>query len=455
MDEKIIANSILLERMRLAYASGKLFNGSRDLYDVLGYNKTPTIIDYASKYLRQDITKRIIDAYPDAVWNEPPVICEDEDMDEDTQFETQVKELIAKTKLFNYLHRVDRLSRLGQFAVLLIGFRDGMELDKPVASIKGIDDIIYLIPFAENNIHIQEYDTDTTSPRYGMPTSYKLQTGGYGYYAQGRGASLPAKTILVHHSRVLHVAEGLLENEVFGIPVLQAVLNRLDDLDKVVGGAAEVYWLNGRGGLNLNVDKDAQLTNAKELEKHAEDYIHQLSRILKTQGIDVRTLEHSIHDPHNHVSVILDLIAGTTGIPKRILIGSERGELASSQDESNWNNRVRERSVNYCEPFILRPIIKKFMEVGALPTVDDFIIQWPPAISLSEKEKAETNLKRTQAIASYVNAVGSDLLIPPEQFVKEVLGMKYQSDKLAEIIKMDRAGEDEVDEMDEMDEAAG
>ena len=37
------------------------------------------------------------------------------------------------------------------------------------------------------------------------------------------------------------------------------------------------------------------------------------------------------------------MISAETGIPKRILTGSERGELASSQDRDNWFERYPER----------------------------------------------------------------------------------------------------------------
>ncbi len=435
MDKKVFqANNTLLNRMSIAYAAGKLFAGKRDLYDVLGYQPNPDINNYYAKYLRQDIAHRIISAYPDAVWTRQPSVQEDENRQNQTDFEKAFTDFAKQKRLFNYLNRLDKLACIGQYSVLLIGLRDGVDLRQPAGQVNGIDDILYLIPYSESNAEIQEYEEDVQNERYGLPKFYTLRSGGY---TNGKGNAAPSKSLHVHHSRVLHVSEDLLENEVFGTPRLQSVINRLDDLEKVVGGSAEIFWINGRGGLNLNADKDTVFENPEKLEEHAENYIHQLTRILKTKGIDVRTLELGIHDPDKHVSVILDLIAGATGIPKRILVGSERGELASTQDEGNWMSRVEERRDTFCEPMMLRPFIDRMMEHGALPTVKEYEIIWPKLVAASEDSKATVALKKSQAINTYVNGLGADMIIPPKQFVEDILGEEYREDDLTSLAEID------------------
>lgn len=432
IEQMLTANTRMLSRIALAHASGKTFGGKRDMFEVLGYEKDPKIANYLGKYMRQDIAQRIINALPDAIWTNHPSVKEDEDKQSKTQFEQEFDNMVKRTKLFHYINRLDKLAGLGHYAVLLIGVRDGKELSEPLESLSSVEDVIYLMPFNEENAVIQSYEEDTSNERYGLPLMYKLQTGGY---SADKSTTMPNQTLNVHHSRVLHVAEGLLENDVFGIPRLQPVLNRLDDLEKVVGGSAEIFWINGRGGLNLNADKDTDIINPEKLQEHAEEYTHQLTRILKTKGMDVRTLELSIHDPDKHVSVILDLIAGATGIPKRILIGSERGELASSQDESNWLARVKERRDNYCEPLILRPFIDWLIKLGALPEVEEYEVIWPDLVSLGEKDKAEIALKIAQAMSTYVNSQGGDLIVPVKQFVEEVLNMEYREDDIEEELR--------------------
>ena len=356
--------------------------------------------------------------------------------------------LVAKnTNLFHFLNRFDKLAGLAHYAVLFVGVADNADLSQPMGMLRGPEDILYLMPFGECYATIQEYETDIANRRYGLPKMYNLQTGGYADNDRGRGGAFPSRSFVVHHTRVIHAAEGTTDNNIYGIPRLKPVFNRLDDLEKVVGGSSEVYWLNGRGGLSLNAAADAPLLDAEDTKKQAAEYVHQLTRILTTQGLDVKPLDFKIHEPDKHVGPILDLIAGATGIPKRILVGSERGELSSAQDENNWLGRVAERRRNFCEPMMLRPFVDMLIGVGALPKMEEYEVVWPPLISASELEKSEVATKMAAAISSYANTLGAELIIPPQQFVEDVLNLEYRPDDIAAV------DDDDVDD-DDMDEDA-
>ena len=448
--KQLVANNDMLNRLELAARTGKTFGGKRDLYKVLGYKPITELRneDYVGKYLRQDIAQRIVHAYPDAVWTRFPSVQEDDDTQNETAFEMEFDNLAKRLRLFHYLNRADRIAGLGQYSVLLLGVADGMDLTEPLMNVSGPEAVIYLMPFSEYNAQIQKYDENPASERFGLPEIYALMTGGY---AGKNSSQMPTKTIYCHHSRLIHLAEGTLENDVFGLPRLQPIFNRLEDLEKVVGGAAEIYWINGRGGLSFNLDKEVQLQpDAKEeFDKATESYVHQLSRTLRTQGMEVQPLHLPVEGPAEHVEAIMDLISGTTGIPKRILVGSERGELASSQDENNWLTRIEERRDTYCEPLILRPLIDKLMMIGALPMVEEYTVEWPKLSSASETDKAEIMLKKSQAIRAYTDAQGADMLVPPEQYVEEVLGMDYREDDIKDWL--DSEGKKMMEDLAEME----
>lgn len=408
------------------------FGGKRNVSEALGYIASPDTEEYIRRYERQDIAYRVVNAYPNAVWNHPPSVESDTDTQGDSEFEKNFIELSQKLKLFNVINRADKLSGLGRYSVIYIGLSDinsneGITAEMQAGKFSDIGDILFIAPFSEANATVGKYVTETSDPRYGLPEIYTLTTGGYG---GDTGSSVNVTTMRVHHSRIIHIAEGTLENETFGIPRLQSILNRLDDLEKVVGGSSEIYWLNGRGGLNLNADKDTEIADPDKLGEHIADYEHNLTRVLKTKGISVNPIELSVHDPSNHVSVILDLISGATGIPKRILTGSERGELSSNQDENNWQARVDERRNNYCEPLILRPIIDYFINIGIL-TKTDYKITWPELFTLSQKDKADIALKTAQAISTYMSNPESEMVMPVQQFVEDVLGQEYREADIA------------------------
>ena len=174
-----------------------------------------------------------------------------------------------------------------------------------------------------------------------------------------------------------------------------------------------------------------------------EEFTHNLTRYLRTKGIDVSTLNFDIADPKNYFEMIISLISATTGIPKRILTGSEQAQLASSQDQNHWLTRVYERQADFCEMQVLRPIIDWFIGYGILPEPKDgqYEIRWQDLRTLSELEKAEVAVKTTQAIQNYTNAQGAEMIMPPKQLFDDVLGLEYREDDLPDTQDFDEVEE--------------
>ena len=105
-----------------------------------------------------------------------------------------------------------------------------------MASCQGIA-TAYLSPNAECAAQINEYDGEPQSERFGRPWMYTLQIN-----ADGKRTNVPG-SLSTHHSRIIHVVENPLEDDVFGRPRLRNVFNLLDDLLKVVGGSGESIGL--------------------------------------------------------------------------------------------------------------------------------------------------------------------------------------------------------------------
>lgn len=406
-------------RSEFLQRAGKSYNDDRDIYKSLGYEKALEFRHFWEQYQRGDISKRIIEAPVTESWRLPPMILEN-DENKETKFEKQWKKLVKNKKVLNYLMRVDKLAGIGNFSLLLLGVNDGKTLDKPVSP-NSVTDLLYLRPYKQDNITVESFEVRPSNPRFGLPEIYRLQTT---ITSISKGVQ-KTETITkrVHWSRVLHIAEGLLEDDVVGTPRLKAIFNQLKNLELVSCGSAEMFWRGALPGLAFLLDKDAILDSSlteATMEDDIEKYMHNLQRVLKLQGMDVKVLAPEVADPSNHVDVYVSLIAGTTGIPKRILIGSERGELSSSQDESAWNKRLEERRDNHITPIILEPFVKRLQEFGLLKDVE-FEIKWPPIAVPSEKERAEIAEIKTKAISGYFNALDAFDFIPLEIFLKEVL----------------------------------
>lgn len=412
--------SDMMNRYVLARAAGKAFNGKRDYYDILGYKSQLDFSHYWSRFDRQDIASRIIEAEPKETWRIPPEVTDNEEEEKESDFQKAWEKMVRKLKVWNYFKRVDILSGIGRYGVLLIGTRTGSDLSSPMDddAISGPEDILYLSPFKEGSANTKKWDTNTTSSRFGRPLHYQIDLKG-----ELQGGSSELSKAQVHYSRVLHIAEELLEDEVFGRPRLKRVFNRLDDLMKVVGGGAETFWLNARQGLVAKAEPDVREFDEEGLNDEIEEYIHGLRRFMRTMGVDIKTLNANVSDPSNHFDIIVSLISAATGIPKRILLGSERGELASSQDERNWLSHIEERQKNYAEPVILRPFIDRMIAVGALPQPlnDEYEVKWESLYSLDKQDEADIAYKKSQTVRNLRPHDPENVVAKSE--VREMIGL--------------------------------
>jgi hypothetical protein len=431
-----VLSSLLFERMMFARQDGLSFNGARDLYSVLGYNRIVTYADYRARYLRGGLAKRVVDAYPMAVWRGGAEVYEDEDPDTETPFEEDWKKLDQRLGLWSRLQRAHVLAGLSTYSVLLLG--DGeSNMTLPLRRGTGPDSLIYMQPYSAEggpgpsqnrdgrvrsmtaDVTIGTYDTNPSSPRFGMVDTYQLR--------RINPISVLPSFPHIHWSRVIHVANGLLADEVFGTPELESVWNLFDDLYKVTGGGAEAFWLRANQGLHLDVDKTMALAPGapvvqgskalpgideaaqKALRERAEELKHQLQRVMVTRGVTATQLGSDVANFRDPADAIITQIAGTKGIPKRILIGSEMGQLASGQDKDNWNTQVQDKRTSWAFPAVVKQLLDRLVQFGYIrppKNVDDVAVEWPVIEDLTEDEKVKltldmANVNKTQEAIVY------------------------------------------------------
>lgn len=412
--------SIALQRLQFAQHAGMTHGGERDMYDTLGYDRVITDKQYRARYHRGGIAGRVVDALPKAVWRGGFELTEDEDPKNVTDWEKAWEKFDKRVKVAAKLQRAHILSGLSTYSVVLIGAPG--DLSKPLPKGDGtLDKILYLMPFAggggpqwmrqgnqrqqvpiDADVRVEEYDKDPKSARFGLPTTYKFKR---------TTLDDPAFQKSVHWSRVLHIADNVLDDEVFGSPILERVWNLLDDLDKTTGGGAEAFWLRANQGLNIDIDKDHNIGDVGSPERIAladevEKYRHNMTRIMKTQGAKVTTLGSDVANFQQPADTILTQIAGATSIPKRILTGSEMGELASSQDRENWRDQVVGVREGFAEPFIVRPLVDRLIEYNYMAEpAAPYEVRFATIITMTEEEKhagvnawAEANSKAGQPV---------------------------------------------------------
>jgi len=328
-DVLALHSALTVRRSSLANRAGSQYNGDRDLYDEFGYNNSPTFDDYLARYHRQGIAQTIVDAPARTSWRGGIDVVDQEDGE--TAFENELKKIDDEIKLLSTMSRADRLAGVGQYDVILIGYEGNTDFSQPVNP-NADNQIEYVEVYKQGDVRIKNYVTDKFDRRYGQPNEYEIDLASQASSIDNDSTADVGIGTEVHWSRVIHVpSDPVMEDEIFGTPRMEKVLNRLYDLEKVIGSSAEIWWRNADPGKQINIDDDYELSQdmIDDLEDQLEEYDHSLRRWIRTQGADIQQLTSQIEDPSPTFETIISDISASTNIPKRRLTGNETGERAS------------------------------------------------------------------------------------------------------------------------------
>tara|TARA_R110000851_G_scaffold46656_4_gene113552 strand:+ start:2780 stop:4282 length:1503 start_codon:yes stop_codon:yes gene_type:complete len=432
----------------------KLLDPRRDIDDECGYPKDISAQQYRYLYDREGIAERVVSMMPTECWSQDPMIRENEDADQ-TEFENVFEALQKEMNIFHFLGRADEMSGIGSYGVLLLGINDGKSLEEPVDAVSATGEkvgnaqheLLYMRVFDESLVDVSEFEDDETNPRFGQPVMYDVT------FADPRNEETTATkhqdgtNRTVHWSRLIHLADNRKSSEIFGVPRMRPVYNRLYDLRKLLGGSAEMFWKGAFPGMSFEVNPDmgdVEL-DAATLRTEFENYSNGLQRYLALAGVQAKSLSPQVANPEAHINAQIKAIAITLGVPWRIFVGSEQAQLASSQDKQTWNNRVAHRQSKYVAPMVIRPFIDRLIAFGILPEVEEFVVEFPDLASPTDDDKATVGGKQIEAISKYVGA-GIDTLLPPKEFFTIIMG--FDAEQADAIIE---SANEQMDEM-EIDE---
>lgn len=428
----------------------RYFGPRNNLFEECNYPDVVLANFYRDMYDRFGIAERVVQLMPKECWQVTPMVYEDEDSENVTEFEQAWDELAKSivnvgdkswhqdeegSLIWNYLLRADILSRISTFGIIMLGLDDGKLLEQPAAGVspdgapkdisgisemqskdiyggvipqrlefpfaastmgtdaqyfqtqfspmapdtKGVDSkvpkgakkpkLLFLRVFDESLVQVVQYESSIYSPRFGQPIMYQVTMNDPRQPHTGIG--LPLATVRVHWSRVIHVAEVTdMPSEIFAKPAMRPVLNNLLDLRKIYGASGEGFWKQAFAGLSL--ETHPQLGGDVIVDQNAVsdmmgNYYANLKRWLLLTGMSAKTLAPAVTDPTSQVQVQIEAICIELGCPVRVFKGSERGELASTQDDSSWNDRIRHRQKTYITPRIIVPFIDRLIALGILP----------------------------------------------------------------------------------------
>lgn len=427
----------------------------RDIDDECGYDKTdPSAHDYWLEYRRNEIAARVVEVLPKETWQITPWVYEKEDGETQTAFEKAWDELGKTLRgskswhsqehgsiIWEYLYRLDILSGIGRYGVLLLGFNDidppstegimngARTLATPVTPLAGLK-LMYVRPFPENLCPVSAWDQNPASPRFGMPETYSIT---FNDPNSGEAAAgLTAGTTDVHWSRVIHVAEDLTSGETFGTERMRPVWNRLRDLKKIYGASAEGYWkacftlLTAETHPQLGGDVEI---DQQEMKDMFEEMMNGLQRTGVLKGMSLKSTAPGIIDPGPFIDKQLEAICIKLACPVPVFKGYEIGEQASDNNKEQWDDRIGQRQNGHATSRLIVPLVDRLIEYKVLPEPESYCVEWPDLSEASAEQKANVSLTNTQAISAYVTS-GANMLMTPFDFYTTILGIEDERAQL-------------------------
>jgi len=413
------------------------YDSRRDIDKECGYSDSTTIDAKAYRVFfdTHEIANRVASVLPNECWKKQPTVYEDEDPSIETPFEQDWREIAYRlggeeslyrgeegNPVWELLQRADVMSGVGTFGIIVLGIDDGKDLSEPATfNPKKPVKLLYARVFDESLVQVSRSESDPTNPRYGQPVTYSV-TLGDPEVQSNTNLGYTNTTRDIHWSRVVHLADNIASNEWFGIPRMRPVWKRLLDLRKLFGGSAEMYWRGAFPGFAFQVDPRlaANLTLDKDsLRSEMDNYMNGLQRYIATMGTSVKSLAPQVVDPTPQIDVHIKGICIQLEVPLRVFEGSERGELASTQDSSTWEDRLQARRSRYVTPRVIVPFVNRLMSLGVLRKPKQYYVAWTSE-EMNLSKRADIASKLTDAIVKYVGGQCWTFMSPLD-FLSKVL----------------------------------
>lgn len=404
-------------RARIASAISGGYDNADTLHNIyldFGYPATLKFENFWNMYRRFGIAATVIDKPVDTCWEMPPSI------EGDSALLREIELMADSFNLWQRLKGWDKRQRVGRYAGLFIRVRDGAKPSEPITQkLNGPASIIQIMPLYEGQLRVSETQQDPMADDFGLPTMYEYRGGG----STGDRNERDNNSFSIHPDRLLIMAEGSDNGDIYGIPALEPVYNSLMDLRKIIGAGGEGYYKNAAQSLVFKLmDATSAKDNAALLAKfndEANDFMrNRARRSLWTPGMDTQTLQSTLANPKEFAMNAINDIAAGSGIPATILIGQQTGRLASQEDSRAFRSTCNSRNENHTDEMV-RKFIDWCMKYGALKKAEYDVI-WEDLLAQSDEEKL-TNAEKMSTINQKQFQSGGDVPFSGEE-IREAAG---------------------------------
>ena len=341
-----------------------------------GWPEHPTFNDFYNLYKRNGLARAVVQRPVQKTWQSFPWLLERQEPHEETTDERRIRQALDRLSFWQKLSQADEKSRVGEYGALILRIADSKNFDQPVQGVTGgLDALVELIPVYEEQLQVSEWDTDQQSTTYGQPLMYQFN--------ESAVESDPGKSrsFLVHPDRV-HIWSDT--GGVHGESALEACLNALLDYEKVRGAGGAGFWKNAKAAPIFTADEGGVIaTSAQangmtvpefldEFDKQTDEYNRGFDTSLLLQAMKAQFPNISLPDPTPFLLGYIQEAASTIPIPTKILIGSQSGERASTEDANEWAETIKSRQEQETKPNAMR-LIRKLMDFRIFPRHDYYL----------------------------------------------------------------------------------
>lgn len=344
-------------------------------------------------YCRNPMARAAVDKTVGKTWEANPFLQEfqrdgTEGGDQgETRAEADIRQRFDDLRVWQHLAECDRRGLVGSYAGLILRFADSQPFRAPVTRVPGgLSGLVEVIPAWEGQLTVNTWDTNEASETYGQPLMFQFAESAVGQQTQPR-------TFEVHPDRVVVWSrDGTLN----GRSALEPGYNALLDMEKIRGGGGEGFWKNAKSGLSLEIDKDAKIADMAQamgvpanevvdrIDEQVEGFNKGFDKSLLLQGIKATPMQVNLPSPEHFFAVAAQSFAASWSIPMRVLIGSQTGERASTEDNEEWAKVNMGRRKDTAVPGAMA-FVNRLERVGVLPE-RDWHLDWASLLDPSPNE---------------------------------------------------------------------
>lgn len=391
---QIWANTQRSMRSHLAQYFGQ---NKHDYTTDFGWPTELTFNDFYGKYRRNGMAKAAVNKTVTKTWEDNPKLVSDEN-DEESSLEKAVSDKLTSLGFWQKCAEADRRAMVGGYSALIFRFADGKKFDKPVQGLLGLEYLVEVIVAWAPQLTVSSWDNNQESETYGQPLMYQFNEA---VVPDGNNSpnTKNHRSFMVHPDRVVIWSR---DGGLFAIPELEAGYNDLIDMEKVKGAGGEGFWKNAKAAPVLEIDKEASLREMASvmgveedellnaMNKQVENYNKGFDNILMLQGMTSKPHNIQLSAPESFFMVALQNFAASMEIPLKVLVGSQSGERASTEDAREWSQTINARRNTQTLPSLKR-VLERMVSLKLLN--NSWSIQWTDLTKATVSEKLELAAK--------------------------------------------------------------